>query len=464
MSLRERMRRRRGRTWSLSAYSILFWIIVLAAVLSWLVPAGSYALQEDGSPVAGSYHRVPRSGQGPSAVILAPVQGFYDAVEIALFLLMVGGFLGVVMQTGAIDAGIGRVVRRMAGRESRMIPVLMGLFALGGTSFGMWEETMAFYPLLIPVFHAAGYDAMTAIAVVVLGAGVGTLCSTVNPFATGIASAFAGVSMGQGILLRLGMLAVLLPVAIWWVLRHARRVRRPPEPTESPQELPALSRAQKRTLWGFGLSFLLMIYAVIPFDALGLPLPALNWSFPQLAGLFLVAGVAIGFQARMREQQVYDAFLKGAGEMLGVAFIIALSRGITAVMNAGHLTDTILYWGEQGLSGAPAAVFVLLVFGLYLGLSFVIPSSSGLATLTVPVLAPLASFAGVSSSLVVTVFQSASGLVNLLTPTSAVIMGALALGEQSYPQWLRFVGGLLAILLLLSLGFLLLGAALPGIA
>lgn len=216
------MRRRR---WNLSAYSILFWIIVLMAVLTWVIPAGSYDRLEDGAPVSGSYHSVPRSGQGLGAIALSSIHGFYDAVEIALFILMVGGFLGVVMQTGAIDAGIGRVVRRMAGRESRMIPVLMVLFGLGGTTFGMWEETMAFYPLLIPVFTAAGYDALTAIAVVVLGTGTGTLCSTVNPFATGIASGFAGVSMGQGILLRLLMLAVLLPLAIWWVLRHARRLR-----------------------------------------------------------------------------------------------------------------------------------------------------------------------------------------------------------------------------------------------
>lgn len=457
------MRRRR---WNLSAYSILFWIIVLMAVLTWVIPAGSYDRLEDGAPVSGSYHSVPRSGQGLGAIALSSIHGFYDAVEIALFILMVGGFLGVVMQTGAIDAGIGRVVRRMAGRESRMIPVLMVLFGLGGTTFGMWEETMAFYPLLIPVFTAAGYDALTAIAVVVLGAGTGTLCSTVNPFATGIASGFAGVSMGQGILLRLLMLAVLLPLAIWWVLRHARRVRRSTGAAAAapPAEAGALTRAQKTTLWCFGLTFALMVYSVIPFDELGLPLPTLGWYFPELAGLFLVSGMIIGFLARLREQQVYDAFLKGAGDLLGVAFIIALSRGITVVMNDGGITDTILYWGERGLSGAHAMVFILLVFALYLGLSFLIPSSSGLATLSVPVLAPLGVFAGVTGSLIVTAFQAASGLVNLITPTSAVIMGALALGEVSYPRWLRFAAGYLVLALVLSAGALLLGTVLPAIA
>ena len=184
----------------------------------------------DGSPIAGSYHRVPANEQGLGAIALALVRGFYDAIEIALFILMVGGFLGVVMQTGAIDAGVGHIVRRMEGHEARMIPVLMLLFGLGGTTFGMWEETMGFYPLLIPVFIAAGYDALTAIAVIILGAGTGTLCSTVNPFATGIASGFAGVSMGQGIILRLLMLALLLPIAILWVLRYAKKIRQAPRP------------------------------------------------------------------------------------------------------------------------------------------------------------------------------------------------------------------------------------------
>ncbi len=455
--------RRQRRKWNLSAYSILFWIIVLIAVLTWIIPAGEYDLHPDGSPIAGSYHRVPANEQGLGAIALALVRGFYDAIEIALFILMVGGFLGVVMQTGAIDAGVGHIVRRMEGHEARMIPVLMLLFGLGGTTFGMWEETMGFYPLLIPVFIAAGYDALTAIAVIILGAGTGTLCSTVNPFATGIASGFAGVSMGQGIILRLLMLALLLPIAILWVLRYAKKIRQAPTASAG-VEAPALTRAQKTTLWCFALTFLVMIYSVIPFDELGLPIPTLGWYFPELAALFLVAGVVIGFLAKMREQQVYDAFLKGAGDLLGVAFIIALSRGITTVMNDGKITDTILYWGEKGLRGAHAAVFVLLIFGLYLALSFVIPSSSGLATLSVPVLAPLGAFAGISGSLIVTAFQTASGLVNLLTPTSAVIMGALALGHVPYARWLRFAGGLLAVFLLLTVGALLLGVALPGIA
>lgn len=175
-----------------TAYTILFILLILVAAATWLIPAGSYAHGEDGAPAAGTYHQVEQQPQGPGDVILASFEGFYDAVDVALFILMVGGFLGVVMKTGAIDAGVSRVVGALGGKEILLIPVLMILFSLGGTSFGMWEETMAFYPLLIPVFISAGYDALVGIAVVLLGSGAGVLASTVNPFATGIASGFAG--------------------------------------------------------------------------------------------------------------------------------------------------------------------------------------------------------------------------------------------------------------------------------
>lgn len=180
-------------------------------------------------PIAGTYHQVTSNEQNIFDVILASFQGFYEAVEIALFILMVGGFLGVVMKTGAINAGIANVIRLMNGREKFMIPILMTLFGLGGTSFGMWEETIAFYPLLLPVFIAAGYDSITAVSVIMLGAGIGTLCSTVNPFATGIASGFAGVSLGDGLFLRLFMLVVLETVAITYVMRYAAKVQANPQ-------------------------------------------------------------------------------------------------------------------------------------------------------------------------------------------------------------------------------------------
>ncbi len=445
-----------------------------------LVPAGQYDYTQSGDvaqPIAGTYHRVERNAQGIFDVILASFHGFYEAVEIALFILMVGGFLGVVMKTGAINAGIANVIRLLNGREKYMIPILMTLFGLGGTSFGMWEETMAFYPLLLPVFVAAGYDSITAVSVVLLGAGVGTLCSTVNPFATGIASGFAGISLGDGLFLRLAMLVVLEGVAIFYVMRYAEKVRANPQASIvanqyeenrkrfainwDDQEGMELTRKRKLALTIFAFTFIIMIYSVIPFDELGISfLPTLGWYFTELSGLFLVAGIIVGLAVHMKEQELIEGFVQGAADLLGVAFIIAISRGITVIMNSGFITDTILNWGEQALAGAHSILFIILTYLLYLPLSFLIPSSSGLATLSIPIMVPLGEFTNISSALIITAFQSASGLVNLLTPTSAVVMGGLAVAHIPYDRWLKYVLGFVSIVLVTTIIFLTIGALL----
>ena len=373
-----------------SAYTILFSIILIMMLLTWVIPAGQYEYTQNSDisqPIAGTYHRVESNAQSIFDVMLASFHGFYEAVEIALFILMVGGFLGVVMKTGAINAGIARVIRLLNGREKFMIPILMILFGLGGTSFGMWEETMAFYPLLLPVFIAAGYDSITAVSVILLGAGIGTLCSTVNPFATGIASGFAGISLGDGLFLRLFMLLVLEAVAITYVMRYAAKVHANPQVSIvasqyeenrrrfainwDDQESMELSGKRKLALGIFAGTFLLMIYSVIPFNDLGISfLPTLGWYFTELSALFLVAGIIVGFAVRMKEQELIEGFVQGASELLGVAFIIAISRGITVIMNSGFITDTILNWGEQALSGASSILFIVLTYLLYLPLSF----------------------------------------------------------------------------------------------
>jgi uncharacterized ion transporter superfamily protein YfcC len=448
-----------------SAYTILFVLIAAVAAATWFIPAGAYARSPEGVPEAGTYHAVPAAPAGVGDVLQAAFAGFYDAVDVCMFILMVGGFLGVVMKTGAVDAGVAAVIRGLRGREQLLIPALMLLFGLGGTTYGMWEETMAFYPLLIPVFLAAGYDALVGISVILLGAGAGVLCSTVNPFATGIACGFAGVSLGEGIALRICMWLAFEGSAIWFVMGYAARVRRAPgagrgQLPADPEKAPPLTAGRKWTLAAFAATFLVMIYGVIPFGEMGLPLPELGWWFPELSALFLTAAVVIGLAGGMGETVLAETFVAGASELLGVAFIIGISRGITVVMNEAGITDTVLHWGEEALAGTGAAAFTLLTYALYLPLSILIPSSSGLATLSVPILAPLGRFAGVGGGLVVTAFQAASGLVNLVTPTAAVVMGALALGRVGYDRWVKYVWKLLAWFLLLSVGFLLLGSAL----
>ncbi len=455
-----------------TAYTILFLLLILVAAATWVIPAGAYQRAgEEEAPVAGTYQTVEQQPQGPGDVILASFQGFYDAADVALFILMVGGFLGVVMRTGAIDAGVGNVIRLLGGKEILLIPVLMILFSLGGTSFGMWEETMAFYPLLIPVFVSAGYDPLVGIAVVLLGSGAGVLASTVNPFATGIASGFAGVSLGDGLMVRLVMLVLFDAIAIWYVMAYAAKVRSHPERSltagsshkfvrPAGGDVPILTFRRKVVLALFAVVFLVMTYAVIPFDEIGVPVPTLGWWFSELSGLFLAGGVMIGLVYGLGEVETVEAFVSGAADLIGVGFIIGISRGITVLMDGGQITDTVLYWGERALEGAGSVAFILLVYLIYIPLSILIPSSSGLATLSVPILAPLGEFAGIGGSLIVTAFQSASGLVNIVTPTAAVVMGGLALGEVPYDRWVRFVWKLILIFFLLTLAFLAVSAIL----
>jgi len=458
-----------------SAYTILFAIILLMILLTWVVPSGQYDYTADGEPVAGSYHRVEDAAQPITALFTAPIEGLYQGIDIAAFILMVGGFLGVIAKTGAIDAGITHMIQGLKGREHLLIPILMCVFALGGTTFGMAEETIAFYPLVLPIMIAAGYDNITAVATILLGAGIGTLGSTVNPFATGIAAGFAGVSLGSGILLRLVILLVLLALTIWYVMSYAARVKADHSKSlmaDRRSEFVAhfsslqqgesrpLTGVQKRALVIFALTFLVMVYAVIPFRDMGLPLPTLGWWFPELSALFLAASVLLGLLSRLSESELASSFVSGAAELLGVAFIIGISRGITVVMNDGRITDTILNLGEGLLTGLGSVLFVAVTYLIYLPLSFLIPSSSGLATLSMPIMAPLADFSGASRDLVITAFQSANGLVNLITPTSAVVMGALAIGRVPYDRWFKFVGKLLLAVLALTLILLAVGAIL----
>ncbi|CAH2211788.1 YfcC family protein [Tepidibacter aestuarii] len=454
-----------------SAYTILFAIIIFVAILTWIVPAGKYDYTAENTPIPGSYHLVDPTPQGLTDVALAPINGFYGAVDVALFVIVIGGFLGVVMKTGAIDAGIARVVHKLQGREKIMIPFLMILFGLGGTSFGMAEETIAFYPLLIPVFIAAGYDTLTAVGVILLGAGMGVLGSTVNPFATGIASGFAGISLGTGIGLRLFILVIGEIVAIIYVMRYAAKVKADPSKSlvynmyednkkhflaqDNESDFPELNSKRKLVLALFSLTFAIMIYGVIPFSDINITaVPTWGWWFGELTSLFLVSSIVIGLIYGMDEDELISSFVAGARDLLGVALIVGLSRGITVVMNAGNMTDTVLSLGEEALSGLGSSVFAVLTYLFYIPMSFLIPSTSGLATLSMPIMAPLGDFAGVSRDLVITAYQSASGTVNLLTPTSAVVMGGLAIARVPYNTWLKFVLKFMVVVVVMIMAIL----------
>lgn len=446
-----------------TAFTILFGLIVLVAALTWIIPAGQYERVQNAAlnrevPVAGSYAVTDAAPQGVFDVVMAPIGGFYDpatnqanAIDVALFVLIIGGFIGVVTSTGAINAGIERAMTALNGREKWMIPLLMALFAFGGTTYGMAEETLAFYMLLIPIMIAARYDAVTAVAIILLGAGVGVLGSTVNAFATVIASDAAGVQFTQGLVLRLVILGLCWLACVIYVMRYAERVRRDPTKSlvydmKSENEKHFLSdfhegsieftRTHKIVLAVFGVTFAVMIWGVLKG----------GWWMGQMSGLFLASAILVGFVARTGEKNFSDAFVNGARDLLGVALIIGLARGIVVIMDAGKITDTILHWAEGSVAGLGKVAFINVMYWLQVLMSFFVPSSSGLAVLSMPIMAPVADFAGVGRDLVVTAYQSANGLVNLINPTFAVVMGALAIGRVPYERWLRFMWPLLLIL------------------
>jgi len=463
-----------------SAYTILFALIVLAAIATWIVPAGTYNLDPQGAPLPGTYHEVPSH---PARILVdsltAPINGLYGiesptgninyynsgtlfgAIDVALFILVIGGFLGVTMKTGAIQTGIARLVSKLKGREKLMIPVLMCVFALGGTTYGMAEESLAFYALVITVLIAAGYDALTGAAVVLLGCGIGTYGSTINPFATGIASGFAGVSISDGLPGRLVILAAGLAIGIWFVMRYAAKVKADPSASlvydmkvaneerfrgDTGDGSDVMTGTHKIVLALFGLAFGVMVYGVIPWADLGIGLPTWWWWFPEMTASFLLFAIIIGLVGRMGEGELTSTFVDGARDLLGVALIIGIARGITVIMNNGEITDTVLHWAELALGDVGKAAFSIVMFLLFLPLSFLIPSSSGLATVAMPIMAPLAGFADVPKDLVVTAYQSANGLMNLFIPTSAVVMGGLAIARVPYDRYLRWVWPLLAAL------------------
>ena len=485
-----------------SSFSVLLIIIAIMAVLTWIIPAGQYKVDDAGAIIAGSYESVKAHPQGIWDILMAPINAMLGkaptsaAIDVAFFILMVGGFLGVVNETGTLDVGIASIVRKYKGREKMLILILMPLFALGGTTYGMGEETMAFYPLLVPVMMSVGFDSLTGVAIILLGSQIGCLASTLNPFATVIASDTAGISSASGLLLRVIFWIVLTGLSTYYVYRYADKVQKDPTKSltyatreedlkhfnvESGEEIPSqMNKKQKRVLLVFISTFVIMVAG---FKDLGIKffenfneslhkVPVLGqligntdalgtWYFPQTAMLFAFMGILVGIIYGLKEDKIISSFMNGAADLLSVALIVAVARGIQVIMNDGMITATILHWGEEGLKGLSSQLFIVLTYIFYLPMSFLIPSSSGLASATMGIMAPLGKFVNVPGSLIVTAYQSASGVLNLIAPTSGIVMGALALGRVDLSAWWKFMGKLVVAIVVITIALLLLGTVVP---
>lgn len=419
----------------------------------------------------------------------APIKGFADALPVCLFVMILGGFLGMMTETGALDNGIAVLVQKLKGNEIMLIPVLMLIFSLGGTTYGMCEETVPFYALLAATMMAAGFDPMVGAATVLLGAGCGCLGSTVNPFAVGAAVdalTGVGIEVNQSIIIGLGAVLWIVTTAmsIFFVMSYAKKVKADKGSTIlSMQELKDAEEAhgkaasevhnevkltgrQKGVLIAFAFTFVVMIVGFIPladlnegvanfFDAgavydadgnavvqgwsaLITGLPIGQWYFDEASTWFFLMAVLIGIIGGLSEKQIVNTFITGAADMMSVALVIALARGISVLMANTGLDVYVLDAAANALAGLSGVIFAPMSFLVYFGLSFLIPSTSGMATVSMPIMGPLAVKLGFSPEVMVMIFSSAIGVVNLFTPTSGAIMGGLALAKIEWTTWLKF--------------------------
>ncbi len=462
---------------TLSAFSILLILLISLSVITVAMSAaGVHGLES--ATIAN--------------VVTAPVSGFIDAIEVCLFVMVLGGFLGVVNATGALDAGIAALVRKLKGNELILIPILMFIFSIGGTTYGMCEETVPFYLLMAATMVAAGFDSMVGISVVLLGAGCGVLGSTVNPFAVGVAtSALAGVGVpfNNGVIMLLGVILwlVSLGISIFFVMRYAKKVKADKGSTilslqerevmiaefgepgaggitktnaddgssdnaEAGEDAAApvgMTGRQKATLITFGITFIVMILGLVPWPDLGVGvfegwsafltgLPLGEWYFNETSAWFLIMAIVIGVIGGVSESRFVKAFITGTGDMMSVVLVIALARSITVLMGETGIDRWILTNAANALQGLSALIFAPMSYLLFVGLSFLIPSSSGMATVAMPIMGTLADGLGFSPDVMVMIFSGGNGLVNLFTPTCGAIMGGLAIAKVEYTTWLKF--------------------------
>lgn len=453
----------------LTSFSIIFIIIVLLGIVSHLLPKAVFNGEEivNGSGVVGAKI---------SDILSAPILGFQDAADVSVFILVLGGLLAIVTKTGALETGIKVLVKKLKGRELILIPILMLIFSIGGTTYGMMEETVAFYGLLSFTMVAAGMDTIVASATVLLGAGVGVLGSTINPFAVGaaISALPEGIQVNQGITIGLGVALWIVSyiIAVLFVLSYAKKVKADKGSTFlSLQEQKAMQQAyakddylnddaklttrQKIVLWLFGLTFIVMIIGFIPWVDFGIiPADVADagthfsailtgncfgyWYFLDGAVWFFVMAIIIGIVGKLKEHELVDAFISGASDILSVVLIIAVARGASVLMKTTHLDNYIIYNAAEALKGTPAGIFAPLNYLLHVGLSFLVPSSSGLASLSTPIMGPLAYQLGFSVETNIMILVAANGLVNLITPTCGAIMGGLALARVDYATWFKW--------------------------
>lgn len=472
-----------------TAFTILFFILILAVIATWIIPAGSYskltyspnnnslvitkphgevnklpATQESlqsininidinqfteqkiKKPIAipGTYERLEPVHKGWSDITISMVKGTIEAADVMVFIFVLGGLIGVVNKTGAFNSGLIALSKRTKGREFVLVFCVCVLMVIGGTCCGLEEEAVAFYPILVPIFLALGYDSIVCVGAIFLASSMGTTFSTINPFSVVIASSAAGIPFTEGISYRIFGCIVGCIVVVAYMYWYCRKIKANPSFSYTYDEREAFKARfssgvnlqqedsftikKKIILFLFAIAFPIMIWGVA----------GLGWWFPEMASSFLIITIIVMIISGLRELDAIDSFIHGASSLVGVSLIIGLARGVNLVMEEGMISDTILDYASNLVSGMHGSVFILSIMLVFFFLGFIVPSSSGLAVLSMPIMAPLADTVGIPRYIVVSAYNWGQYAMLYLAPTGLVLATLQMLGMQ-YNHWLKFV-------------------------
>jgi uncharacterized ion transporter superfamily protein YfcC len=414
-------------------YVLLLTLVAVAAALTHLIPAGSFQRIEQGGRtlvVPGSYARQLAHPAGIGAVFMAWPRGLSATASIVFYIFLIGGTFGVINATGAVDGAIGVVVRAGRGRGPWVLAVLMLAFSVGGGTIGMAEETLPFIPALVLLSRRMGYDDVTGCAIALVGAGAGFSGAFLNPFTVGVGQAIAGVPLFSGMGFRLVVWTVITAIAIVYVLRYARRVRREPDGALAASTAAHALTARHRAV----LAILFLTLSAVVVGAM-----KLSWGLDQLAALFVAAAGLCGMAGGLGASATAERFVEGAAGIAGGALVVGLARGVLVIFDGAGITDTLLNAMAGAVAGLPAWASVLGIYAVQVALSYVVPSGSGQAALSLPILVPLADMVGVTRQTSVLAYQFGDGFSNILTPTQGYFMAALALAKIPFARWARFV-------------------------
>ncbi|RIL76841.1 YfcC family protein [Staphylococcus cohnii] len=431
-------------------YALLLFIIVVASLLTYLIPAGEYAREKkDGQTlvISGSYQEVSQHGVSFFDIFRAIPEGLQSGAEIVFYIFLVGGAFGIVHKTGAFENGVNKAMNTLGSYKVLMIPLTMTIFSILGFSIGLAEETIIFVPIGIIIARTLGYDALTGAAMVILGAASGFIGGMLNPFTVGVAQSVAELPLFSGWGLRSIIYIFILLAAITTVMIYARKVKQDMsksivyelekvegQSTEA-MDTPRFTKRQKVGL--------LLIVAAIVLNVFGIF--NYGWSFNEMSANFLLAGLLAGVIGGLGVNGTFEAMIEGMKDILFGAMIVGFAKGIIVILENGQVIDTIVHGMTTLLTDVPSSAVIIAMFILQFFLNFFIPSGSGQALTTMPLMVPISDLLHINRQITVIAFQYGDSISNVLFPTSAILMGALAVGKISYTQWLKFAWKLILV-------------------